>query len=443
MGTEGRKTNSAVPKRALSVRLPMTVGLAGIAVLLGGFGYWAGATTLASAVVAPGSVMVQQSRQVVQHLDGGVVAELHVREGQFVETGELLIELDDTMLQTERLIIEGELFELMARRARLEAERDNREQMLPPQLLADALEKNPATELLWAGQKQLLEARQDSLNRQIDQYHKRQEQIRLQVSGVAAQKMAQERQLELLAEESEAIESLYERGLVEITRALALRREVAAQTGRLAEIEASFAELNERVVEIDMEILRMETERREQAITELRDLQRRESELLERRRAVLDRLARLDIRAPVGGVVYDQQVFGAMAVIKPADPVLFIVPQNRPLVVSARINPVHIDQVYVGQAVSMQFAALDQRTVPPIDGHVTKVSPDVFEVPSTGETYYQAEIEITPGQLEHLEDVRIVPGMPVDSFIRTRDRSPIEYLTQPLTDYFKRALRES
>lgn len=429
--------------RALSVAMPMKVGLIGVAVFVGGFGYWSGGTTIAGAVVASGHVTVMERRQVVQHLDGGIVASLNVREGEYVEQGDVLVRLDDTMLSTELSIIEGELFEIMARRARLEAERDGRTEAMPLALLAEAMHDDPSVEALWLGQVQLFEARRDTVLRHVEQYRKRQEQTVIQADGFIAQQDALQRQISLLEEEATAMETLFSRGLAEMPRILAMRREQAGQAGRLGEIEARRAELAGRVVEIDMEILSLQTERREQAISELRDIHRRETELLERRRAVLDRLGRLDIRAPVSGVIYDQQVFGPMAVIQPAQDVLHIVPQDRPLVVTARINPVHIDEVFVGQSVSLQFSALDQRTVPPLEGHVSRISPDVFEVQATGETYYQAEIAIEPQQLVALDGVRIVPGMPVEAFIRTRDRTPIEYLTQPLTDYFNRAFRES
>ncbi|MCC5983378.1 MAG: HlyD family type I secretion periplasmic adaptor subunit [Rhodobacteraceae bacterium] len=426
----------------LSVRAPMLVGIVGLVLLLGGFGYWAAFTYIAGAVTASGSVALLENRQIVQHLDGGIVSELHVREGQTVAQGDMLLRLDDTFLRSELWILEGELFSLQSRRKRLEAERDGAETMSAPPLLADAREDDPRVAEAWEGNVHLFEARRETMLRQVEQLQNRQVQTEQQRVGVSAQHESIAQQIEIIESELSALTSLVERGLSEMPRLQAMRRDAAALAGRLGELEAKLAELAGRVVEIDMEILRMQIERREQAITEIRDVETRENELLERRRAVLDRLSRLDIRAPVGGVIYDQQVFGPMAVTQPAQPIMYIVPQDRPLVIHARVDPMHVDEVFVGQEVSLQFSALDQRTVPPIEGYVRHVSPDVFESQSTGEMYYLAEIDIAPDQVDILEGIRIVPGMPVDAFIRTGERTPIRYLTQPLMDYFNRAFRE-
>ena len=434
--------DTAPASGGLSVRFPMRVGAVGIVLLLGGFGYWSFFTFISGAVTASGSVALLENRQIVQHLDGGIVSELRAREGQTVAQGDLLLRLDDTFLRTELSIIEGELFGLQSRRTRLEAERDGAAEMSATPILAEVRADDPRIAEAWQGNVQLFEARRETMLKQVEQLENRQVQTEQQRIGVKAQHDAIAEQIGILETELSALTSLVERGLSETPRLQAMRRDAAALAGQLGELEAKSAELGGRVVEIDMEILRMQIERREQAIAEIRELEVRENELLERRRAVLDRLSRLDIRAPVGGVIYDQQVFGPMAVTQPAEPIMYIVPQDRPLVIHAQVDPLHVDEVYVGQEVSLQFSALDQRTVPPIEGFVRRVSPDVFENPSTGQMYYLTEIDIAAEELDLLEGVRIVPGMPVDAFIRTGDRTPIHYLTQPLMDYFNRAFRE-
>ncbi len=426
----------------LSVRTPMLVGFVGLALLLGGFGYWAAFTYIAGAVTASGSVALLENRQVVQHLDGGIVAELHVREGQTVDQGALLLRLDDTFLRSELSILQGELFSLQSRRKRLEAERDVADTMSPPPLLADVRDDDPRIAEAWEGNVQLFEARRETMMRQIEQLQNRQVQTEQQRTGVSAQRESIAEQIEIIEAELSALTSLVERGLSEMPRLQVMRRDAAALKGRSGELEAKSAELAGRVVEIEMEILRMQIERREQAITEIREVETRENELLERRQAVLDRLSRMDIRAPVSGVIYDQQVFGPMAITQPGQPIMYIVPQDRPLVIHARVDPMHVDEVFVGQDVSLQFPALDQRSVPPIKGYVRSVSPDVFESQSTGEMYYLTEIDIDPAEVDVLEGFRIVPGMPIEAFIRTGERTPIRYLTQPLMDYFNRAFRE-
>ncbi|MEM9438533.1 MAG: HlyD family efflux transporter periplasmic adaptor subunit, partial [Pseudomonadota bacterium] len=181
-----------------------------------------------------------------------------------------------------------------------------------------------------------------------------------------------------------------------------------------------------------------------EAITQLRDIQFREVELMERRRAVSERLERLEITAPVGGIVYGLSVFAERSVIRAADPLLFIVPQDRPLVIAARVEPIHIDQVYVGQDVTLRLSALDQRTTPELEGRVIQLSADAFEDEATQLRFYRAEIILEEGQQDRLpEGTALIPGMPVESFIRTEDRTPLAYLIKPLADYFNRALRES
>ena len=221
------------------------------------------------------------------------------------------------------------------------------------------------------------------------------------------------------------------------------QREQARLLGQVGELQASAAQAEGRITEIEIEKLKLVTTRREQAITELRDLQYRELELAERRQSLRQQLDRLDIRAPVSGVVYGLTVFAERSVIRAADPVLYLVPQDRPLVVAARIDPIHRDEVYVGQPVTLRFATFDARTTPELYGTVMQVSADAFTDEQAGASFYRAEMVLNEGENEKLGDLRIVPGMPVEAFIRTSDRTPLAYLLKPLTDYFNRAFRES
>ncbi len=197
------------------------------------------------------------------------------------------------------------------------------------------------------------------------------------------------------------------------------------------------------MTEIDIEILRIDSARREEAITRLRDLQYNEIELSEKRRALTTRLDRLDIRAPVSGVVYGMQVFAPRSVIRPAEPVLFLVPQDRPLVIATQVEPMHIDQVFLGQEVALRFSAFDQRRTPEIFGHVTQISADAFQDQSSQISYYRAEIVLNDGEAARLpDDMTLIPGMPVEAFISTDERSPLDYLVKPMADYFAKVFRE-
>ncbi|MEL7301346.1 MAG: HlyD family type I secretion periplasmic adaptor subunit [Pseudomonadota bacterium] len=431
------------PGETWSARRPLTLGLLGVLVLVGGFGTWATQANISGAIVATGRIEVDRNRQVVQHPDGGVVVELIVDEGAEVQEGEVLIRLDDTLLRSELALIEGQLWETMARRARLEAERDGRATIAFPPALLEQSEDADIGDLI-EGQRRLFLAREETITGRIEQLVKQRGQIEDQVSGIEAQLDAFERQVTLIEQELEGQQDLLDRGLAQLGRVLALEREEANLLGTIGELRASRAQAEGRVTEIDIETLGLRASRREEAITQLRDIRFNEVELLERRAGLVERLNRLDITAPVSGVVYGLTVFTERAVIRPAEPVLFIVPQDRPLIIAAEVDPIHIDQVFVGQDVTLRFSALDQRTTPELEGQVLQLSADAFEDEATRASFYRAEIILTEGQIARLpEDVTLIPGMPVESFIRTDDRTPLAYLVKPLADYFSRAFRES
>ncbi|MRU16546.1 HlyD family type I secretion periplasmic adaptor subunit [Roseovarius sp. A21] len=426
-----------------SAKRPMIIGLIGLALLVGGFGTWAALTEISGAIIASGRIEVDQNRQVVQHPDGGVVEAILVEEGDHIKAGEVLLRLDDTQLTSQLAITESQLFELMARRGRLEAERDSRQEIaFDPLLIEVAQDRADAADLM-AGQKRLMQARAESVARETEQLEKRRAQIADQIVGLDAQRTALGRQLELIEMELADQQSLLDRGLAQATRVLSLLREQARLSGTMGDLAAQKAQAGGRITEIDVEILKLGSQRREDAITQLRDLQYRELELREERRALIEQMSRLEITAPVSGVVYGMQVFALRSVIRPADPVLFIVPQDRPLVINAQVPPIHIDKIHVGQDVTLRFSALDQRRTPELTGQVGLISADAFLDETTQQSYYRAEIILSEGEQAKLpEGVTLIPGMPVESFIRTADRTPIAYLVKPFTDYFTKAFRE-
>ncbi len=429
--------------QAWSVRWPMLIGLVGLFTLVGGFGTWAAMTNISGAIIAPGRIEVDQNRQVVQHPDGGVVDAIAVQEGDSVAAGEVLVRLDPTAIASELAITESQLFEIMARRGRLEAERDDRLEIVFAPLLHDMAAQRPDVVDLMQGQERLLVARTDSVNNEIDQLEKRRGQIGNQVDGIESQRSALREQLSLIQQELTDQQSLLDRGLAQAARVLGLQREQARLAGQMGELAAQAAQAEGRITEIDIEILKLATRRREEAITTLRDLQYRELELMEKRRALIERMNRLDITAPVSGVVYGLQVHTLRAVIRPADPMMYLVPQDRPLIINAQVEPIHIDKLYLGQDVTLRFSALDQNTTPELIGQVAQISADAFEDEGTRQSYYRAEIILSEGEQDRLpEGVTLIPGMPVETFIRTEDRTPLAYLVKPLSDYFTKAFRE-
>lgn len=427
-----------------SARQPLTLGIVVLLILVGGFGSWAVFTHIAGAVVATGRIEVDQNRQVVQHIDGGTVEEIFVRDGAIVEKGDVLLRLDGSTLRSELAITEGQLYEIKARRARLQAERDGDESVPFDEDIMIISEANPAIAEVMEGQRNLFFARRESLDRETEQLTKRHGQIESQIEGIDAQIVALNIQLELMREELTDQQTLLDSGLAQKSRILALRREEARLSGTLGELQASLAENQGRMTEIDIQIIGLVNQQREEAITQLRDTLSREFELVEQRRALKERIGRLEIKAPLAGVVYDMRVFAEQSVIRSADPVLYIIPQDRPLIISTRIQPTNIDQVYPGQEVSLRFSALDARTTPQLIGSVMRLSADAFTDEQSGASYYTAELVLKEGEIERLpDDVTLLPGMPVEAFIKTDDRTPLAYLVKPLADYFIKAFRES
>ncbi len=432
------------PPPPWAARRHLIFGSLVVAVLVGGFGGWAMFAQIAGAIISTGQIEVDRNRQVVQHPDGGVVEAILVDEGDMVEAETVLIRLDGTLLRSELAVIENQYFELVARRGRLEAERDGRTEIDFEEDLIATAQFRPEVADLIDGQERLFEARLESLAKETEQLGKRRNQIDNQIEGIVAQQAALGTQLDLLRSELLDQTDLLNRGLAQRARVLSLQREEARLAGTLGELTASQAESEGRITELEIEILKLETQRREEAITRLRDLQYRELELAEQRRALQERLARLEIKAPVAGIVYGLQVFAERSVIRAADQVLFLVPQDRPLVIATRVEPIHIDQVFPGQEVIVRFSALDARTTPELVGLVTQVSADAFNDEQSGMSYYRAEVVLDEGQQNRLpEDVALLPGMPVEAFLRTDDRTPMAYLLKPLTDYFTQAFRES
>lgn len=412
-------------------------------ILLGaGLGGWAATARLQGAVIAPGQLEVENRRQVVQHPDGGVVGEILVREGDLVAAGEVLVRLDGTQLRSELAVLESQLFELMARRGRLEAEQSDRETIRFDPELIEVAQFDPGVRSLLDGQQALFEARRRTMQREVEVMHERRAQIREQIAGSESQIASLERQRELIAEELVSQRQLLAKGLAQASRVLALEREAARLDGERGRLVAQTAQLKGEASELEIEVLRLEASRREEAITTLRDLGFRELELRERRLALRERLSRLEIRAPVGGVVLDMAVHALQAVVRPADPILYIVPIDSALVIQAEVDPTNIDSVHPGQEAVLRFSAFSTRTTPVLFGTVSKVSPDAFVDEETRRSFYRAEVLLRAGEIAKLEGQQLVAGMPVEVFIQTGERTPIQYLLKPITDYLSRAMRE-
>jgi HlyD family secretion protein len=416
------------------------IGYIAFFTLVFGIGAWAAVARISGAVVTAGTLEVEGNRQVVQHPTGGVIASINARDGDEVQAGDVLIELEGQALISELGIVEGQWFEILARKSRLSAERDGLDAIeFDPELLA---EQDPEIEALVAAQIQQFEARRKLQREESQQIAEQQSQIAKQIEGLAALDTATGTQIELLAEELEAQDKLFTQGLTQLTRVLALQRELARLRGTVGQVNATVAENRGKIAELEIALVRLDSKVREEAIAELRDLEFREIELREKRTALKDQIDKLELRAPVSGIVYGSTADTLRGVIRAAEPVMYIVPKDANLIVRGRIEPIHIDQVHVGQEATLHFSAFDRRTTPELVGHVSAVSADTFEDQQLRMRYYRADIRLDEGMIEQLGDLALLPGMPVEAFIKTGDRSALSYFVKPLTDYFKRAFRE-
>ena len=429
--------------RAWSVRRPLLTGLVAMSLLLGGFGAWAVLSELSGAVIANGRIEVDRNRQAIQHPEGGVVADLLIGEGDRVAAGDAILRFAPGQLSRDLAVASSQLFEVRVRRARLEAERDGASAITFPQALVDRAAADEELADLLRGQENLFAARVETLTRETEQLSGRITQIRAQIAGLDAQDTALAEQLALVEADLERQQGLLERGLIQSDPILRLQRDAAQLRGSLGELEARKAEAAERVIETELAIVQLGNARREEAIAQLREIRVTEEELRQRVNDLERRVGDLDLRAPVAGRIIGLRVFGPQSVVRAADPVAFLVPEGRPLVITAQVPAIHIDQVFVGQDVTLRFPAFDMRNMPDLVGQVSQVSADVLTDEVTGLNFYRAEIVLGEGEVARLAPRQLLPGMPVEAYIRTQDRTPLAYLLEPFTAYFNRAFRES
>ncbi|MEM0989320.1 MAG: HlyD family type I secretion periplasmic adaptor subunit [Pseudomonadota bacterium] len=417
-------------------------GLVCVLILLIGFFGWGATAKLAGAVIATGQLRVETNRQVVQHLDGGVVEEILVREGDRVMAGDVLIRLDSARLDAELAALESQLFEIMARRGRLEAVQTGADQIAFDPELIEAGSDDPEVVALMIGQQKLFDAQRVSLEKERDVLAERKAQLGEQIRGAEAEIASYERQIELIAEELIGMRQLLASGNVPKTRVLALEREEARLQGERGQLISRVAQLKGQISELDIELLRMTANMLEEAIAESRELGYRELELRERRLSLQEQLSRLDVRAPSGGIILDMSVHALQAVVRPADPILYVVPDDAELVIDARFDPLSRDEIFPTQDAVMRFSAFNARTTPEIFGRIKTISPDVSVDEQSGMSFYKVEVSMLEGEIDKLEGQRLVAGMPVEVFVQTEKRTPLNYLMRPITDYFYRAGRQ-
>lgn len=425
-----------------SARGPLMTGIFALVFLLGGIGVWSVLTSISGAVVAMGMIQVESNRQVIQHPEGGVVSAILARDSDVVKPGDILLRLDGTRPQSELAVVNGQLQEIAARAARMRAERNGLLEVTFPKDLLRASATNPKVAAQVDGERSLFVTRREALAQEIGLLGEQNAQIGNRITGIAAQIDALRTQITILDTELGNQQRLLAQQLTQAARVLELQRMQADLKGQTGRLEAETAELRGQAASNAISLLKLETARREEAASALRDLDFSQIELTERKLALEDTLSRLDVRAPMGGIVYNSQVFALQSVVQPAQPILYIVPQDQPLVVSARVNSTNVDEVFVGQEVVLRFSAFDQRKMPDITGRIERISADVIVDEATQQSYYSTEVVPLPSEMVKLGDHTLLPGMPVEAYIKTSDRTVFSYLTQPMRSFFDRAFRE-
>jgi HlyD family type I secretion membrane fusion protein len=417
------------------------IGLVVVVSIFGGIGTWASVAPLSGAIIAPGMVTMISNRKTVQHFEGGIVAELFVRDGDSVERGQSLLRLDDTRARAALGVLDTHLDLLRAREQRLVAERDGSEAIGFPEALAAGLEGSDAVEIL-AGQRQLFEARRAALRGEVEIFERRSQQLREEILGLRAQQRADERQIALVEEELVGQRQLFESGFVAKGRIRELEREVERLRGELGEYTAGIARAENGIGETELRIIQLQRDFREEVVSELHEVQGRIFDLEDRRVAALDELNRLVVRAPQAGTVVNMRLHTVNGVLAPGDPILDIVPDDDELVVEARVRPDDIDKVRVGRTATVRLTAFDLRNTPRLEGTVFYVSADRMLDRDTGTPYYLVRTRIPDPELALLEDLRLVPGMPAETFVGTGARTLLSYLVKPIGDGMARAFKE-
>ncbi|OLP51979.1 hypothetical protein BJF91_23565 [Allorhizobium taibaishanense] len=420
----------------------MLVGFGALSVLVLGLGAWSTLTTIKGAVVGSGTVEVETNRQVVQHQAGGIVQELLVKEGDVVQPGQVLLRMDEKLDQSELAIIENQLFSLLGNAGRLLAEQNGKSEIDFDPELTERAKTDPHVRAIMEGQRNLLQARQENRDKQVGQLQERKHQTAQQIEGLNAKLAALTQQRQLIGEELAVQQKLLKDGLTQTSKVMTLQRSAVEADGEIATTQSSIAEARAKIAEIEIAILNVSGQLREQAITDLRNAEAQIAELRQKRVSSLETLGRTEVTAPTGGVVFGLTVHALRTVVKAAEPILYIIPQDVGLVITTNLPPNEIDQVHVGQPADLVFAAFDRRQTPDIHGTVIEVSADVFNDEKTGNSFYKAKIRPDKDEIAKLGDIKVLPGMPVETFIQTAERSPFAYLTKPLAGYFAKAFRE-
>ena len=433
--------SSALQATRRSIRLHVIAGLAVVGLVAGGFGGWASTTEISGALIAPGQIVVESNVKKVQHPTGGVVGEVLARDGDGVKAGQIVVRLDDTVTKANLAIVTKNLDAAMARAARLEAEQRGLDNIKFPRQLTDRA-GDPDVANVIASESKLFEVRVNGRTGQKAQLRERIRQLNEEIDGLSAQENAKSQEIALVQQELTGVRDLYDKHLVQISRLTTLERDAARLSGERAQYIASKAQTKGKITETELQIIQVDKDMVSEVSKDLRETNDKIGELIERKVTAEDQLRRVDIRSPQDGVVEQSTVHTVGGVINAGDAIMLVVPQTDDLQVEAKVNPQDIAKLQVGQETLLRLSAFNQRTTPELNGLVSRVSPDVTTDQRTGQTYYTIRVSMPLQEIARLGDVKLIPGMPVEAFVQTGDRTVMSYLMKPLRDQLMRAFRE-
>lgn len=429
------------PDYRRSLRRQQVTGLAVLTFFAATAGVWSLTSRLQGAVTAGGSFVVASEVRKVQHPTGGVVGQLLVREGSRVAAGDVVLRLDETAARASYQIVTKQLDEFAVRTLRLEAERDGLAALRVSPALAERREA-PAIAALLAAEERLFEVRRNARSGQRDQLRKRIAQLHDEIAGLRSQQAAKDRETKIVATELVGVTQLFRQNLIQVSRLSALQRDQANIEGQLGQLVAGIARAQGRIAEIELQIIQIDEDLRAEAMKELREIQGKEGELVERRTAAEDQLRRIELRAPASGIVHQLAVHTVGGVIQAGEPAMLIVPVGETLQLEARIQPQDIDQISFGQTARVKILAGNQSTNPELVGSVARIGADVTRDDRQNLAYYTVRIDLPQEQIERLAPIRVMAGMQAETFIETVERTPIDFLLKPLMTQLARTFRE-
>lgn len=435
------EVNSGSPDR-VSLKRHSIVGMVAIFAVFGSSVLWASYFDISGAVVTSGSVVVESHAKSIQHRDGGIIEEIHVRDEDVVSQGQLLAVLDNTDISANHTVIQTQLNQAIAKEVRLLSEiadADHLDETKKRDQVGDLIVFSE----LMATEKQVFVTRRATRQKRIDQISEQIIQIERQIDGFELQRLAVERQLKILGKELESLEALYESKLIEINRINSVEKDIASKEGQIGQFISSMAEARASIAEKNLQIQQLRDDFLAGVLDELQSTREQITKGLQQKRASLDKMKRTELRAPAAGVVHQSKVHTIGGVIKPGETLMLLVPQDDALAIDVKINPIDIDKVFIGQDVTLRLSSFDQRETPELVGTLSQIAPDVTLDQATRAHYYGVRITISANEFNRLpQSVKLLPGMPVEAFIKTEDRSVLSYLVSPFTHQLNRAFRE-